>query len=302
MVASLQTLLDGVIDYAGLFPPAKLDMAPAVANYIRTLQGDDEWFLGRFVCASTQLNDLKAALLQIPDAPEIPVSVIGRANDNLDGWHSALEHDAKTMTDFVKSAGDLAVIEAYEVRIPSHKNIEACIRDLNSFQDVDVFVELPWGMGIDDSLAALAETEWLCAKARTGGPTPGAFPAAAELAEFLHGAVGLDLSFKLTAGLHHPFPKHDRETGARMHGFINVLAACAFALSEDMSRSELEDLLLTQSSDAWSFTDKQLRWCDSTVSIEDIEDSRELFWSIGSCSPKEGLDELGALGLTERDN
>ena len=32
---SLRALLDGLIDYAGLFPPARLDMQAAVANFAR---------------------------------------------------------------------------------------------------------------------------------------------------------------------------------------------------------------------------------------------------------------------------
>ena len=32
---AVRLLLDSVLDYAGLFPPAKLDMAPTVANFAR---------------------------------------------------------------------------------------------------------------------------------------------------------------------------------------------------------------------------------------------------------------------------
>ena len=35
MHASLRALLEGVIDYAGLFPPAKLPLPEALANYLR---------------------------------------------------------------------------------------------------------------------------------------------------------------------------------------------------------------------------------------------------------------------------
>jgi len=297
MVASLRSLLDRVIDYAGLFPPAQLDMSRSVAEYLRQTQGPDAWFVGRFVCPSTRLDELQDTLASSPGAPEIPIAVAGGASENLDGWYQVLEHDANVMNEFVQAVGEKAAIEAYEVRIPENRYIGACIGDLKSFQEVDVFVELPWGQGLDDSLAAIAETEWLCAKARTGGATPGAVPSAGDLAGFLHGAVGLDLSFKLTAGLHHPLPRVDRDTGAKMHGFLNVLSACGFALAEDMSRNEIQELLTSASVEDWRFEPDRIRWRDASLTLEDIEDSRELFWSIGSCSVEEPLNDLDALGL-----
>jgi hypothetical protein len=42
----VRALLEGLIDYAGLFPPAKLDMRPAVENYAAYLAGPDAWALG----------------------------------------------------------------------------------------------------------------------------------------------------------------------------------------------------------------------------------------------------------------
>ena len=38
---STEALLAQLVDYAGLFPPAKLDMAPTVANYATYAAGDD---------------------------------------------------------------------------------------------------------------------------------------------------------------------------------------------------------------------------------------------------------------------
>ena len=54
--AVLRTLLAGVVDYAGLFPPAGLDMADAVANYARYRTCPDRWALGRFVVNASRLG------------------------------------------------------------------------------------------------------------------------------------------------------------------------------------------------------------------------------------------------------
>ena len=237
------------------------------------------------------------ALYAFSDAPEVPVTVIGSPSTDMKSWAAALEHDAGAMTAFFSGAGNRAAIEAYEVRIPNHRDVVECIRDLKAFEDIDVYVELPWGQGMDDSLAAIAGSEWLGAKARTGGTQASAFPTAAELGEFIHGAVSLDLPFKLTAGLHHPFPNVDADTGARAHGFINVIAATGFAITHDMSRGEIEDVLLGGAQDDWIFGDQQLSFCDQVLSITQIEDARDLFESFGACSVQDGLADLRSLGL-----
>ena len=56
--ASLRALLTGVIDYAGLFPPAALPMADAVRNYDAYRNGEHAWMLGRFVVPVPSLRVL----------------------------------------------------------------------------------------------------------------------------------------------------------------------------------------------------------------------------------------------------
>ena len=58
MSKAIRTLLSEVIDYAGLFPPASLELEPAIRNHARFMQGDDRWMLGRFVCPASKLNEL----------------------------------------------------------------------------------------------------------------------------------------------------------------------------------------------------------------------------------------------------
>ena len=68
MKKSLRVLLDGLIDYAGLFPPAALSMQDAVRNYARYREGEYAWALGRFVVP-------KARVREVPS--EFPLSVLG---------------------------------------------------------------------------------------------------------------------------------------------------------------------------------------------------------------------------------
>lgn len=56
---SLLTLLHGLVDYAGLYPPAKLGMAAAVDNYATYLHSRESWMLGRFICPVSRLEEFR---------------------------------------------------------------------------------------------------------------------------------------------------------------------------------------------------------------------------------------------------
>ena len=67
MTRTLRTLMSDLIDYAGLFPPAKLDMGGAVEAFNRARMGENDWMLGRFVCPLSRLAEFeKAAVALLP--------------------------------------------------------------------------------------------------------------------------------------------------------------------------------------------------------------------------------------------
>ncbi|HEX6094769.1 MAG TPA: hypothetical protein VF432_00490 [Thermoanaerobaculia bacterium] len=65
---SLRALLENLIDYAGLFPPAALTMQEAVRNYARYRDGEYAWALGKFVVPQARASEVPA---------EFPLSVLG---------------------------------------------------------------------------------------------------------------------------------------------------------------------------------------------------------------------------------
>jgi hypothetical protein len=67
MSEELRELLRGLIDYAGLFPPASLDVPEAVRNYRAYRSGPHAWMLGRFVVPAARVAEIPA---------EFPLSVI----------------------------------------------------------------------------------------------------------------------------------------------------------------------------------------------------------------------------------
>jgi hypothetical protein len=56
---SLRVLLANIIDYAGAFPPANLDLATAIKNYETYRQGEWSWMLGRFVVPAAHVEQVK---------------------------------------------------------------------------------------------------------------------------------------------------------------------------------------------------------------------------------------------------
>ena len=124
-------------------------------------------------------------------------------------------------------------------------------------------------------IAALAE-RGLRAKVRCGGAE---VPTAEALGRFLSACRAAGVPFKATAGLHHPLAAEGQ------HGFLNVIAACAFedaaALSEPV---ELD-------------TDG-LRWRDRLAGPDELERvRREQLVAVGSCSFFEPVDDLKELGV-----
>src|SRR5215472_18436052 len=56
-MAAARAMLREAIDYAGLFPPAGLDLEATVQNYAKYRTGTDAWALGRFVLPATKLAE-----------------------------------------------------------------------------------------------------------------------------------------------------------------------------------------------------------------------------------------------------
>ena len=92
LARSLQTLLAGLIDYAGLFPPASLSMEQALANYARYRAGEHAWMLGRFVVPAARASE-------VPE--DVPASVVGvdevKAETEEDVHRIGLEANGRTV-------------------------------------------------------------------------------------------------------------------------------------------------------------------------------------------------------------
>ena len=285
--ASARALMAGAVDYAGLFPPAQLPLADALAEYGRALAGADAWMLGRFIVPAVQLPVLADAVVRdAHDGRGWTVSAVVREH---------VDEDAAAVQAFNQRAANQHVrVDTIECRPSSSDGITWLAK---AFAPAfTVHVEVGVGPDARDDLGVVARHQ-LRAKVRTGGLAPDAFPAPASLVAFIESARDVGVPFKATAGLHHairgPYPLSD-EIGAQsatMYGFVNVMLATA-AVGERFPTTAAAALLTRTDHFALVFEDQRVRWGDVELSLDAIGRMRETQCvSFGSCSFREPADE-----------
>src|SRR5687767_13479617 len=119
MQPSLRALLTGLIDYAGLFPPAKLAMEEAARNYFRFRGGPDGWMLGRFLCPAARLQEFSPLLRELAGSgPPVTLSVLGRGGQTTEEFYEGMTQDVRDVAEFHWANRSQVRIEAFEVRLP----------------------------------------------------------------------------------------------------------------------------------------------------------------------------------------
>ena len=288
----LRALLAAVIDYAGLFPPAGLDMATAVRNFGEYLSSDDGWMLGRFVVPVARLDEFRAAHERLErGGPAWHLSALLGAD---------IQADLRVIAECNRRAHGHVVIDAIEGRLDN----DTAMREAAAAGDsLAVFAELACDDQIEARMDA-AKRAGVHAKIRTGGVTPNAFPPAAMVVRFIRACADRGVRFKCTAGLHHPLTGEYRLTYeptsqvSAMFGFLNVLLTSA-AIANGASDREAIAMLSEFRAAAVSATDDAVRWTSSQFDVATLERVRDnLVVSFGSCSftePRDGLRELTLL-------
>lgn len=302
---ALHALLEGAIDYAGLFPPAHLDMRSAAVEYESYLRSDDAWALGRFIVPAARLDEMAAAANAV-------LADRGSSAPDLGPWRLSALLGADVATDVARvreftdrtgvprEGGWRGTVDAVELRAAS----EPAIRDAAAAvgRDLECYIEIPTASDPAPLVRAIGRAG-ARAKVRTGGTTGDAFPSTSELLSFLAACVAARVPFKATAGLHHPLRGAYALTYAAdsargtMFGFLNVFLAAAFlraGADEEAARGVLEET----SPDSLTIDDAGIAWRDHRLAPGEIAAARELaIASFGSCSFREPIDDLTALGL-----
>ena len=314
MNASLRTLLSGVVDYAGLFPPANLPLDQAIRNYARHRQEADAWMLGRFVVPATRLAEFDAYADLFYHRPPFRFSLLGRGGDDAAAFLNGLDRDVKEATDFADKHVRRVLPDLLEIRLAAAYNFRLIPLTSESLGPLGwgVFVEGPLDAGGEEPLletlrriAAVSEESLETAyrlaptgyKLRCGGLEASAFPTVDQVASVLAACRDAGVPLKFTAGLHHPIRRFDAGLQTHMHGFVNVFTAGVLAHARRLPEDALRALIADEDPADFVFTNDGLRWRDVQASNEEIAVARRNFvTSFGSCSFDEPRDDLRALG------
>lgn len=299
---SLRTLLGAAIDYAGLFPPARLAIEEAVRLYGRYRRGAHAWALGRFVVRADRLEELEGALAgpsgPAPGEPPWPLAVllVEKPETGLQRVSDFRKHRFST------AETARAVVEAVEWKISSPEMAERLAALLPP--GLPGYAEIPLQPD-PQALLELASRKGFRAKIRTGGEVADHFPSPSSLARFLAVCAWRKVAFKATAGLHLPLrvvrPLDSSPGSPRvpMHGFINLILAAGLALSKEADPRRIEELLEDTDAQNFALHPDGASWRGDKLGLEQLRALRQgFFHSFGSCSfeePLEGLVELGWL-------
>ncbi|MBX7044505.1 MAG: hypothetical protein K1X86_01605 [Ignavibacteria bacterium] len=323
---SLKKLLTGLIDYAGLFPPASLPLSDAYKNYARYINESDEWILSKFICPAKQLSSL-AGLIKSDEINKktFSISVLGRSGSNAEEFVKGTAEDVNLIVQFLQQTKNKFLTDAFEVRFPEdlilENNTNAMYEIMNSTTaiikeniplSVKIFFELPlkndWKESVNNFTAALKkhneyfgqDEKFLKSglKLRTGGVEASAFPTPEQIAYVINTCYENQVPVKFTAGLHHPVRHYNESVKTKMHGFLNIFGAAVLLYGNDLLEQDLINIISDEDAGNFKFDDNYFRWKEFKSPLQVIENARRNFAiSYGSCSFDEPREDLADLKL-----
>ncbi len=320
MHSSIRTLLNEAIDYAGLFPPARLPMASAVQEFAGVRGDPYAWMVGRFVCPCRELASLvEFGRPLFSGRAALPLSIVCESDLSADAMDDLLDE----VRAFLQQHGDWAFADAFEIRVPQAiigDDVAAVSERLNVMADrfgrhalsgAAVFIEPPLDLDRTTAVVRLAPAlarhndrhgrpapNRTGLKLRCGGPEPAAYPTVDEVCAALLACDEHEIPMKFTAGLHHPVRHFNRAANVSMHGFLNILVAGILRVHRGLGADALHGVLSEQDGGAFLFDGDGLRWRGYDATPGEIAVARrEFVTSFGSCSFAEPRDDLRAMTL-----
>lgn len=319
MTRSLRALLTGIIDYAGLFPPAQLPLEQVFSNYLEYRSGPDSWMLASLVIPVGRLQEVVPLANGL--SPRLGVSVLGRGGKDTETFAQGVEDDIGDISTFNQTLRGSALTVGYEVRLPPgflRTASAAEAKQIGPLEDVgevhnltpycEITPEINWRGSISSTTASLSRgtPRGSCGlpvvvaagfKLRCGGLEAAAFPTPELVAFAIAACRDAKIPMKFTAGLHHPIRHYNDSVQTKMHGFINVFVAGVMAHARGLSAVELQPLLEEENPAEFVFIDDGVHWRDCFATTGEIVAARQHFvTSFGSCSFDEPRDDLRALG------
>ncbi|UCF67091.1 MAG: hypothetical protein JSV80_15115 [Acidobacteriota bacterium] len=325
MARSLKVLLRKLIDYAGLFPPARLPLDEAIGNYARYRRQPEAWMLGRFICPASRLEPLEQHAALLDGGQPFAFSVLASGGIDQPVLLETLRADLEAINRFVERRGERVAPELIEIKLPAGLGDDDAIRTLVARAAVlldecspmalspfyEVSIEGSWREKIDAAVCALslhnlerrekgeaAGTPRAGVKLRCGGASAADYPSPEQIAHTLIACRDAKVPFKATAGLHHPIRHFNEPAEATMHGFLNVFGAGVLAHALGLSEQHVVDIVADQDVESFAFDDERLAWRSFSADLDAIAEARDrMMISFGSCSFDEPHHDLRQLAL-----
>jgi hypothetical protein len=316
---SVHRLLEHALDYAGLFPPARLPMAEAFTAYRRYRSSPEAWFLGRFVVPASRLHELESAVGTASLDERFPLSLIGQRSSTPSGLVTALAEDADLLRRVVSRQARRLSVDQIETRLPDPLFVSqspSAITDAAQTaigrlpplgSDMTVFFETTllddWQQRLPAAIEGLAAVRGAGAvtaglKIRCGGLTADSFPSTEAIATAIDSATRSRLRIKATQGLHHPIRHPDTALNVWRHGFLNVLFASVLAFTHEASLSTIIGILEETDASRFECSADGISCHGLSADVEQIRAARAgAVVAYGSCSFSEPIHDLHALGL-----
>ncbi|MEA3189831.1 MAG: hypothetical protein QOD77_413 [Thermoplasmata archaeon] len=290
----LEHLVEGLFDYAGMFPPAQLDLRAALRESARSSDLIRPGIVGNaMVVPYPQLHHITdQAVVEAGFGDRIcTVCVVGVSAEKVEeaarevhGFNQARDH-ARVVT-----------LETHAETIPAAPLLAAA----KALSGIQLYVEptwIPkhWLKQRDDALAFLNQ-----AKATGHGvglKVRGAGEQAVTkqlLATLIQDVAHLRIPFKVTQGLHHPIlePRHKNR-----HGFVNAAAALRLRQVHGAAfgRAAIREMLRENKPNAYDFTNG-IAWRTYRMDLAQLRAVKAgIPFAVGSCSLQEPDADLARL-------
>lgn len=317
MFESVHVLLDGILDYAGMFPPAKQPLEEALATYHQIQQTSPRaWMLGKFVCPAARLRDAAQWIADSASVPNLSMAVLGRQAHGAAEFVQFIEEDLAEIAWYRQACGDENLVEGIELALPAtmdHATLPAALADAaQRLQAAGLigWIEVPASPAWRDAVARTAEAiralqgdpanPVFGMKIRCGGLAAEAFPAEDAVAHFLVQCRRANLRWKATAGLHHPCRYWDGALKVWHHGFLNVFVAALLARTHALAEADLVAILADVKGEHFRFEPERIAWKNWICTTDQIRAGRhDTATAFGSCSFDEPSADLAAMGLLD---
>ena len=324
--SAFTAFMSRIIDYAGMFPPAGLNLEEAFRNYGGYIKSEDEWMLSRFVCTIKTFgnffdgnNPARKILDEHKGDNWIKFTILLTGGNSPKEFYPSLEKDLKLLKKFREENFDSLSADSFEVKLPEELHTKSAGKNLLKFLNESslifndlgfygcrMYVEPPVNNDYRYIFEKLAETIAESDhdggnagfKLRTGGVTPELFPSPEQVACALNVCNLSKIEFKATAGLHHPVRHYNDGVNTKMHGFLNVFGAGIFAYANYLNEREITEIINDENPHDFVFENDKFIWKDLSADTESISNARSGFvTTFGSCSFDEPRGDLKTLGM-----